>query len=513
MNSSPSLAGRALLALGLMVGFYLLALAIAAGLFFLPYAEWAYGDRLHPKLALACLVGGGLILWSVFPRVDRFVAPGPRLKRAEQPRLFAEIEAIAASTSQPMPSDVYLVGDVNAWVAQRGGLMGISSRRVMGVGLPLLRTLTCSQVRAVLAHEFGHFHGGDTRLGPLIYRTRAAIERTIVNLSKQGGSPLLQAPFRWYGLMFLRVTHSLSRRQELNADALAARTVGARPLMEGLRSISGAGRAFEAYWQSECGPVLGAGFLPPLADGFADFLRTEGVAEAVKKLVAEDMQGSKGSPYDTHPPLPERIAALEALVPGRARPDGRGAQREDAADPPAITLLEDVAALEAAWLGAVSSPGTAAKLKPIRWSDVGREVYAPYWRELAGANAENLPGLRALDLPALLVDSEALSKRLVGPKGEPPSGRDPRAFALGVCTAAVGLALLEGGAEIEALPGMPVALRTQSGTVDPADLVRKLADGTLPAEEWRAFCTRHGIDELDLGAVARRAGASGSPAP
>jgi Zn-dependent protease with chaperone function len=83
----------------------------------------------------------------------------------------------------------------------------------MGLGLPLLRVLTISQLRAVLAHEFGHYYGGDTKLGPWIYKTRSAIGRTLDSLrGHEGWSSLLQLPFLWYGKMFLRITHAVSRR-------------------------------------------------------------------------------------------------------------------------------------------------------------------------------------------------------------------------------------------------------------------------------------------------------------
>lgn len=52
--------------------------------------------------------------------------------------------------------------------------MGVGSKRVMGLGLPLLNALTVSELRAVLAHEFGHFVGGDTSLGKWIHKTRSA---------------------------------------------------------------------------------------------------------------------------------------------------------------------------------------------------------------------------------------------------------------------------------------------------------------------------------------------------
>jgi heat shock protein HtpX len=82
-----------------------------------------------------------------------------------------------------MPKEVYLIAEVNAWVAQRGGILGVGSRRVVGLGLPLMRILSVAQLRAVLAHEFGHYYGGDTRLGPLVYSMRSAIGRTFYNLA------------------------------------------------------------------------------------------------------------------------------------------------------------------------------------------------------------------------------------------------------------------------------------------------------------------------------------------
>jgi len=170
--------GRAILAVVLMVGFYLLALGIASGLLWIPYAELVYAHRISPKLAIICIVGGLAIIWSVLPRFDKFIAPGPQLKPDKYPRLFTELKGVAEATRQAMPAEVYLVPDVNAWVMQRGGIMGFGSRQVMGVGLPLMRILTCSQFRAVLAHEFGHYHGGDTKIGPWIYKTRGAIGRT-----------------------------------------------------------------------------------------------------------------------------------------------------------------------------------------------------------------------------------------------------------------------------------------------------------------------------------------------
>ena len=82
--------------------------------------------------------------------------PGPEITAADQPALFAEIAKISELTGEQMPKHVYVMYDMNAFVAQRGGIMGFGSRRVMGVGLPLMRVLGVSELRAVLAHEMGH---------------------------------------------------------------------------------------------------------------------------------------------------------------------------------------------------------------------------------------------------------------------------------------------------------------------------------------------------------------------
>src|SRR5687767_4844991 len=119
-----SIGARAALAAVLMLGFYVLALGIVAVLVYIPYAEWTYAGRLHVKLAAFCLLGAGAIALAIVPRSDRFEDPGPELEPERFSQLFACIGAIARQTGQAMPSQVFLVGDLNAWVANRGGVMG-----------------------------------------------------------------------------------------------------------------------------------------------------------------------------------------------------------------------------------------------------------------------------------------------------------------------------------------------------------------------------------------------------
>ncbi|HMH76247.1 MAG TPA: hypothetical protein VK547_06445, partial [Candidatus Udaeobacter sp.] len=81
---------------------------------------------------------------------------------------------------------------------------------------------------------------------------------------------ILQFPFVWYGKLFLRVSHAVSRRQELAADRLAAHVVGARPLAEGLRKIHVAAPVFGYYWSNEvarCSTSASCRRWPPASSG------------------------------------------------------------------------------------------------------------------------------------------------------------------------------------------------------------------------------------------------------
>ena len=121
--------------------------------------------------------------------------------------------------------------------------MGFGSKPVMAIGMPLFKLLTTEQLFAVIAHEFGHFVGGDTKLGPWIYKTRQAIGRTVNSINSW-----IKHVFIWYGNMFLRITQAISRRQELSADALAAKFVGHRAISSALEKISTEGVKYDTYF-------------------------------------------------------------------------------------------------------------------------------------------------------------------------------------------------------------------------------------------------------------------------
>jgi len=487
MNASFVI-GRAALAVLLMIGFYLLALSVAFALLWIPYAEFVYAEHITPKLAIICILGGLTILWSVVPRWDRFRTPGPQLTREQHPKLFKALELVAGATRQAMPAEVYLVPDVNAWVMQRGGVMGLGGRRVMGLGLPLMRILNCSQFSAVLAHEFGHYHGGDTKIGPWIYKTRGAIGRT---LNALGDRSWLQAPFRCYAKMFLRVTHAVSRRQEFIADELAARTLGAKPLADGLCSVHRVGPAFDYYWHSECGPVLSAGFLPPLADGFDQFVRAKHISERMDQHLKVQLSDGNADPYDTHPPLRDRLAAIAHL------PHGPTQEQEL----PAASLLEDVSALEKDLLAKLAGADKAAGLKQIVWDEVGACVYIPQWARLVQMNATRLKGVTPESLGSVAADLKAFGKTLVDPSNESPDDENAEALANAVVGAAMALLLIRCGGQANIAPGHEVSVNFGPYSLKPFELMPTLKNDGSATDTWIAQCAEVGIAGIELAKV------------
>lgn len=480
MKQRAWLVQRAALALLLMVSFYALALGVAAALLWIPYEAYSNDVRLPAKIALLCVAGAGTIVWAVLPRIDRFVPPGPALTSTEEPKLFAVLTEVAAATGQEMPSDVYLVNDVNAFVTQRGGVMGVGSRRVMGIGVPLMQSVTVQEFKAILAHEFGHYHSGDVKIGPWIYKTRAAIGRTIEKLSDS----VLQKIFIAYGNLFLRVTHAISRRQEFIADEVAAHAAGAAVMASALRKAHGAAVAFEGYWSAEVSPVLNSGYLPPIANGFARFVQTESVRKRITDAIRTEETEGHSNPYDTHPPLRERVVALTSLT-----PSGLGDTR------PAISLLSDPARWERKLLGVVINEEWARALTPVAWDKIVETVYVPLWRQGVKENGRLLAGATSARLP--------FAGRLPPPPATLGEREAPVLHQIQVATMALSLALLNAGWTAVTSPGEEIVLRRDGRELRVFHELMLLATGRTTENEWAGRCMEWGIEGVALGQAAR----------
>ena len=500
MQAGSSLAVRAVLAIALMVLFYALAAAGTAALAWVGVTLFETVEHIRGRgvvavglIGLACFAAAAVVVWSVLPRFDRFEPPGPEVTEDEQPELFAEIRAIAAATGQRMPVHVYLVSEVNAFVAQRGGLMGFGSRRVMGIGMPLLRALQVDELRAVLAHEMGHFYGGDTRLGPWIYKTRGALARTVVNLERVRASTdhwivilfvAVQAPFRWFLIGFLRISQAISRAQEHSADAVAVRVEGQRALIDGLKKTHAAALAHSVYMNSEVAPLLSRGKLPAVGEGFTRFLANERLTKLLDEAVEHELKEGSADPYDSHPPLRERVEAA-AAVDGPTQP---------ADERRAIELLRDAEAIEAADVVARVEP----RLEAISWEDTAAE-WIRIWREDVREVASALEGIRVAEVPT---DLKEIYGRAVIAFGDERAnaGTDDelRGWWRQMVSEALALRLIDEGFSTTTAPGEPVRLARDGETAEPFQEVAKYLAGEETAEAWRARWEARGLADREL---------------
>ena len=270
------------------------------------------------KLVIPLVVLMGLVLKSLWVKLE---APkGLSLGRREHPQLFETIEGVRRAARAPTAHQVLLTNDLNAAIVQvpRLGLFGWQKNYLI-LGLPLLQILSLDEFKAVLAHEFGHLSGAHGRFGAWIYRVRAGWSRLNDSLqtTEHWGQFLFVPFFNWYAPRFAAYSFVQARRQEYEADGLAAQTVGAEPLANALVRLRLKAEDLErSYWPSvfkaadDHPTPAGApyrGLMSPERRGF--------LPQAPEQL--RQALEHQTSTADTHPCLRERIAALghQAEVP------------------------------------------------------------------------------------------------------------------------------------------------------------------------------------------------------
>jgi heat shock protein HtpX len=500
---------RAIFAVLGFVGFYLVTAVSVVGLFSLGLVLFRFlgdisgrGIILIALLGCGCMIAAAVLAWSALPRLDKFEPPGPELKETSHPELFAMIRGVAKATGQKMPVHVYGVLEVNAFVAERGGIMGIGSRRVMGIGLGLLNAFSVDEVRAVIAHEFGHFHGGDTRLGPWVYKTRAGMGRAVVNLQNTMQSvseietlgfvlAIIEAPFRWMALGYMRLASAVSRSQEFSADAVAARTVGTAPVLAGFGKLAGTAAALDAYLETEIGTLVEHGVLPPVLSGARQFV--EAHREKLAEIDADHAKLGEVSPFDSHPPLSERIAAIEKLA-GRV-PEQLGT----ADDRPAISLIRYPEKL----VRELITERVKKPLTSVEWSDVAPLFVAQLHYTLA-RHRRWLADRSITDL-----DRQPETARKVAGMLE---GLGDYAYELEldvlrraqaqIYASAIGVALEHIGYEARTGPGEPLVFFQADQTVEPGKIVREYLAGDLSDEAWAATWEGAGLHERPWADIA-----------
>ncbi len=208
----------------------------------------------------------------------------------QQPQLFAFLHRLADEVGAPRPHRVFLSGRVNAAVFYDLSIANffVPSRKNLEIGLALVNVLTLGELKAVLAHEFGHFAQRTMAVGRWVYMAqqitsqivtrRDAFDKFLVQLSS------IDFRIGWIGwalrlavwairsvmeLLFRVVVlaqRALSREMEFQADLVAVSVTGSEALIDALHRLGAADDAWNrtlAFASQE----LRAG--RPVADLFA----------------------------------------------------------------------------------------------------------------------------------------------------------------------------------------------------------------------------------------------------
>ncbi|WP_187471124.1 M48 family metalloprotease [Luteimonas viscosa] len=301
----------ALLGHGVIAGLLLLALApfvlVAVHLF-------VGGASLAPQHAYVLVlpaVVAAVVLRTLWVRFEP--PPGHRLAPEEAPLLQAEVERMRLAMGGPPLEGIVIDGDFNAKAASVPRALGLlGHRHTLVLGLPLMRVLDRDELRAVIAHEFGHFAAHDGRFAAWIYLSRGTWYRLRDGMARHGLSFawLLAKFYGWLAPHFDLCSRALTRRHEYAADAAAAGTVGAEAAASALLRVEIASRRLETrFWPQLWARARTQGHPP--AQLQASLLQAmQGDAVDLDRLLASAARGQ--DPRDTHPTLPQRLDALQA---------------------------------------------------------------------------------------------------------------------------------------------------------------------------------------------------------
>jgi hypothetical protein len=216
-------------------------------------------------------------------------------------------------------------------------------------------------------------------------------------------------------------------------------------------------------------------------------MAADDVREALGAHLAKELTKPNTKPYDSHPPLRDRLMAARRLPSGE----------EPSNDPPAITLIEDVPILEGQLLQKLIPKQKVENLKLAPWENVAQTIFVPGWRKYVDDYAQLLAGVTAGSLPEKVNDLSETGSHIRDPKGmlltrEQRTQRAADLLGSGFC-----LALIDSGWELHAQPGQ---FYLQRGTeqLQPFRIILDLRTRKLTGPAWLERAQALNLSDLSL---------------
>ena len=205
----------------------------------------------------------------IFAKSIESIAEEREINEKDQPELFAFIRQLTTEVKTRFPKKIYLIPDVNASVSYNSSFwsMFLPVRKNLRIGLGLVNSLTISEFKAALAHEFGHFSQRSMKVGSYVYTVNKVIynlvthhdtwDQTIERWASTGGIFGFFAGITFWMVSQVRAVllwaynklnieyMALSREMEFHADLVACSVSGCEPLISTLRKIEFTDHAYQ----------------------------------------------------------------------------------------------------------------------------------------------------------------------------------------------------------------------------------------------------------------------------
>jgi hypothetical protein len=196
------------------------------------------------------------------------------------------------------------------------------------------------------------------------------------------------------------------------------------------------------------------------------------------KVASAEEEVQETDEFDSHPNLKDRLESLRLLAPALPQP-GRQA---------GTMAFDDLDQLAGSALDFVLDKRERGTLKPISWDAVGKTIWEPLLRSALRHHGGPLASVCSEDIRPGNTFFIEMGTALVNQEGDEVPTEDRIERAIQLLTASMAILLVNEGWRLDALPGEPIALVRGEKRFVPRPALRKLADGQLTIEEWRAVC-------------------------
>ncbi|HEX8545815.1 MAG TPA: M48 family metallopeptidase [Cytophagaceae bacterium] len=272
------------------------------------------------------------------------------LKKEDEPRMYGFIEDVVKEVGTDLPKKIYLSSEVNASVFYNSTFwsMFLPVRKNLNIGVGLINSLTQQELKAILAHEFGHFSQKSMRVGSFVYNVNQVIYNLLYDnesfeLMMQkwasvsgffsiflfiatkviaGIQYILRKMYSFVNVQYL----ALSREMEFHADKVAVHVAGKKPMKDSLLRLDFAQHSLMSvfgFYETKIASnvktknlfqehkfamnFLAANNELPMENGFPGVSETEMKKFNKSKLNIKDQWAS-------HPSTEDRIRAIDSMT-------------------------------------------------------------------------------------------------------------------------------------------------------------------------------------------------------